>query len=131
MYLGAKRRYINTLPFLSFPFLLLYGLGCNFGEWYGCPLVVHYLADLQSVHGYRCCDNSAGREMSTSACTHSMAGYEYLHVGKYYIPLAKEVSTIVVFISAFALPGNCTHSRKCFSSCEFFPFPPLTLNFDL
>jgi len=23
----------------------------------GCPLVVHYWADLQSVHGFRCCDN--------------------------------------------------------------------------
>ena len=24
-----------------------------------CPLVVHYWADLQSVHGFRCCDNIA------------------------------------------------------------------------
>jgi len=23
----------------------------------GCPLVVHYWADLQSVHGLRCCGN--------------------------------------------------------------------------
>jgi len=26
-----------------------------------CLLVVHYWADLQSVHGFRCCDNSAAR----------------------------------------------------------------------
>ena len=25
----------------------------------GCPLVVHYWADLQSVHGFRCYDNIA------------------------------------------------------------------------
>ena len=25
----------------------------------GCLLVVHYWADLQSVHGFRCCDNIA------------------------------------------------------------------------
>ena len=49
---------------------------------------VHYWADLQSVHGFRCYDNihvcklialcaanaySAEREMSTSACTRCMA----------------------------------------------------------
>ena len=33
----------------------------------GCPLVVHYCADLQSVHGFRCYDNSVEREMSASA----------------------------------------------------------------
>ena len=55
----------------------------------GFPLVVYYWADLQSVHGFRCCDNihickltaicsanvySAEGEMSVSACTRSMAG---------------------------------------------------------
>ena len=54
-----------------------------------CTVVVHYWADLQSVHGFRCYDNihvcklialytanaySAEREMSASACTHSMPG---------------------------------------------------------
>ena len=49
-----------------------------------CPLVVHYWADLQAVHGFCCYDNmhvcklialytanaySAEREMSASACT--------------------------------------------------------------
>jgi len=33
---------------------LLHGLGCNLGD---CPLVVHYWADLQSVHGLRCYGN--------------------------------------------------------------------------
>jgi len=41
----------------------------------GCPLVVDYWADLQSVHGFRCYDNSAEREMSASACTRSMPGF--------------------------------------------------------
>ena len=53
------------------------------------PVVVHYWADLQSVHGFRSCDNihvckpialytanaySAEREMSASACTRSLPG---------------------------------------------------------
>jgi len=51
--------------------------------------VVHFLADLQSLHGFRCYDNidacklialytanaySADREMPASACTRCMAG---------------------------------------------------------
>jgi len=55
----------------------------------GCPLVVHYWADLQSVHGFCCYGNthvcklivlytanaySTECEMSASACTRSMAG---------------------------------------------------------
>jgi len=38
---------------------LLHGLGCNFGEWQRFPLVVHCLADLQSVHRFCCYDNIA------------------------------------------------------------------------
>jgi len=37
---------------------LLHGPGCNLRNGRGCPLV-HYWADLQSVHGFRCCDNIA------------------------------------------------------------------------
>ena len=33
MYLGAKRRYINTLPFLSFPFSVLEQLTRNVSQW--------------------------------------------------------------------------------------------------
>jgi len=29
------------------------------GEWYGCPIVVHYWADLQLAHEFRCYDNIA------------------------------------------------------------------------
>ena len=38
---------------------LLHGPGCNFGNGRGCPTVVHYWADLQSVRGFRCYDNIA------------------------------------------------------------------------
>ena len=31
----------------------------TWGNSRGCPLVVHYWADLQSVHRFRCCDNTA------------------------------------------------------------------------
>jgi len=34
----------------------------------GCPLVVHYWADLQSVHGFRCYDNIA-RTRNVSQCS--------------------------------------------------------------
>ena len=62
----------------------------TWGNGRGCPLVVHYWSDLQSVHGFRCYDSihvckfislytvnahSAEREMLASACTRSMAGY--------------------------------------------------------
>ena len=36
---------------------LLHGPGFNFGNGRGCPLFVHYGADLQSVHEFRCCGN--------------------------------------------------------------------------
>jgi len=38
---------------------LLHGPGCNLGNGRGCPLAVHYWADLQSVHGFSCYDNIA------------------------------------------------------------------------
>jgi len=47
----------------------------NWGNDKGFPLVVHCWADLQSVHGLCCYDNSAVREMSASACTRSMSGF--------------------------------------------------------
>ena len=55
-----------------------------------CPLVVQYLADLQSVNGFLCCDNmhvcklialytanaySAEREMSASTGLYSLCGW--------------------------------------------------------
>jgi len=62
---------------------LLHGPGCNLGNGKGCPLVTQ-LSGLQSVHGFRCYDNtqvcklialytanaySAEREVSASART--------------------------------------------------------------
>ena len=38
---------------------LLHGPRYNLGNGRECPLVVHYWADLQSVHGFRCYDNIA------------------------------------------------------------------------
>jgi len=45
---------------------LLHGPGRNLGNGRVCPLVVHYWAYLQPVHK---------REMSASACTRSMPGW--------------------------------------------------------
>jgi len=33
------------------------GPDVSWGNGRGCPVVVHYWADLQSVHGFRCYDN--------------------------------------------------------------------------
>jgi len=61
----------------------------TWGNGKGCSVVVHCWVDLQSVHGFRCCDNthicklmalytanaySAEREMSSGACARCMAG---------------------------------------------------------
>ena len=51
---------------------LLHGPGWNLGNGRECPVVVHYWADLQSVH-----HNSAERDMSASACTRSMRGLPF------------------------------------------------------
>jgi len=45
---------------------LLYRPGCNLGSGRACPLVVHYWADLQFVHGSRCYSNIT-RTLVTSA----------------------------------------------------------------
>jgi len=37
---------------------LLHGPGCNLGSGGGCPLVVHYWADLQSMDGLLCCGST-------------------------------------------------------------------------
>ena len=61
----------------------------TWGNGRGCPLVVHYWADMQLVHEFHCYDNthvcklivlytanvySTEREMSASACTRSVRG---------------------------------------------------------
>jgi len=38
---------------------LLHGPGCNLGNGRGCPVVMHYWADLQLVHWFRCNDSIA------------------------------------------------------------------------
>jgi len=40
----------------------------------GCPLVVHCWADLQSVHGFRCCDNIARTRNVSERLYRSMPG---------------------------------------------------------
>jgi len=43
----------------------------TWGNGRGCPLVVHYWADLQSVHGFRCYANIA-RTRNVSECLYSL-----------------------------------------------------------
>ena len=44
---------------------VLHGPGCNLGSGRGCPFVVHYCADLQSVHGLRCYGNITRTPVTT------------------------------------------------------------------
>jgi len=77
MYCGHARLCVSLCVCLSAAVCavrtLLHGHGCNLGEWYGLPsscallpLVVHYWADLQSVHGLRSYGNiTRTRDMIT------------------------------------------------------------------
>jgi len=49
----------------------LHGPGCKSGNGRRCPVVVHYWADLQSVHGFRCYDNIAPNT-KVSECLYSL-----------------------------------------------------------
>jgi len=61
------------LSFATFPhYCADPDVSCGNGR--GCPIVVHYWEDLQSVHGFRCYDNSGECKMSVSACTRYMPG---------------------------------------------------------
>ena len=52
---------------------LLHGPRCDFEEWWGCPLVVHYGEDLQSVQGVK--HMRLMRNVSEDACTRCVGGY--------------------------------------------------------
>ena len=58
MYTGHARLCVRVSASRRIP-TLLHRPGCNLGNGRGYPLVVHYWADLQSVHGLRCYDNIA------------------------------------------------------------------------
>jgi len=74
-------------------------LDVTWGSDRGCHLVVHYWVDLQSVHGFRCYDNIAEREMSASTCTCCMRGS--------LCDLVFDRSMIVCVI-AVKVTGTCT-----------------------
>ena len=78
MYIDHGRLCVCLCVCLSVPRripTLLNGPAGKLAKWWGCSLVMQYWADLQSVHRFRCYDNSAECEMSVSACTRSMSGY--------------------------------------------------------
>ena len=72
---GHKRRGTHILKNMgvsiaAFPHYCT-GPDVSRGNRSGCPLVVQYWADLQSVHGFRCCDNIA-RTRNVSECLYSL-----------------------------------------------------------
>jgi len=50
----------------------LHGPGCNLGKWQGCPLVVHCRRICNRCTGFVAMTTQHEREMSASACNHSM-----------------------------------------------------------
>jgi len=58
MYIGHDRLCVCLSVPRHIP-TLLHGPGCKLGNGRGCPLVVHYWADLQLVHRFCCYDNIA------------------------------------------------------------------------
>jgi len=58
MYIGHGRLYV-CLSLAAFQSHTTAHSRTHLGNGRGCPLVVHYWADLQSVHGFRCYDNIA------------------------------------------------------------------------
>jgi len=74
MYIGHGRLCVSLCVCVSVPRripTLLHEPGCNLRNSTGFPLVVHYWADLQSVHGFRCCGNIA-RTRNVSECFYSL-----------------------------------------------------------
>jgi len=77
MYIGHAR--LCMCVCLSLATFLHYctDLDITWGNGMGCPLVVHYWADLQSVHGFRCYDNIA-RMQNVSECLYSLCVWFYI-----------------------------------------------------
>jgi len=55
----------------------------------GCPLVVHYWADLQSVHGLRCCGNITRTR----------------NVSEYMLVLALSLVVVALVVCSFVIAG--------------------------
>jgi len=61
----------------------------SWGNGKGCPLVVHYWADLQSVYEFRCYDNIAPNAKYKRVLVLTLPGYycHYMHVAELYRPI--------------------------------------------
>jgi len=59
MYIGHARLYVCLPVPRRIPTLLYTNPDVTWGSGRVCPLVVHYWANLQSVHGFRCYENIA------------------------------------------------------------------------
>jgi len=55
----------------------------TWGNGRGCPLVAHYWADLQSVHGFCCCDNVA-RTQNVSECLYLLCAWLLLSLSIFF-----------------------------------------------
>jgi len=77
MYIGHGRQCV-CLSLATFPHYCT-DPNVNWGNVRGCPVVVQYWADLQSVHGFRCYDNSTERKISE--CLYSLYIWLLYRVG--------------------------------------------------
>jgi len=77
---------------------LLHGPGCNLGNGRGCPLVVHYWADLQSMHGFVAMTTKR-RKRNVSKCLYSL--YAWL----YFVQISHLIGLSVDFNNIYSIWG--------------------------
>ena len=90
---------------LSLASLPRYNSGYSLGNDRGCPLVMHYWADLQSVHGFRCYDNIA-RTRNVSECLYSLYAWLYFWTGYSVVILWKLAHTFAHYAQYAQLMGK-------------------------
>jgi len=76
---------------------------------------VHCSADLQSVHGFRCYDNTAQkseREMSASARTYSLYGWLFAIIATATARTVQRLATACDFVFTVEMPLRCGCDQK-------------------
>jgi len=103
---------------------LLHAPGCNLGSCRGCPLVVHYWADLQSGHGLRCYGNiTRTRNVSEYMLVLALCLVKFLPPPRYNFGTGevkhfKFVCRLIVTSTSACIHGMSSRSRDLFNFLE-------------
>jgi len=121
MYIDHTRLCMSVSRHIS---TLLHGSGCNLEEWWRyCPLVVHYWADLQSVHRFRCYDNVAlntkcQRVLVLAVCLVMFLFVMYCDMILFYLRSSVAL-TLLLIVTCCATVTAVSADRLQFSSERF------------